>query len=376
MASEAAFARHVTLVTLIVACAFLLGVPRDAAAVCNPNCAPTKDWNGQGTGFQFDASVPGDWQSAFQQAANSWNSMNSSYGRSEMYLSAGDPGLTIIVEVPVSDSGAVAEWDSAAQKIRINPSYLNLSTVEQLATALHEFGHQQGFVDRYNCYGFTVMGSIGPNSPNDFTTDDYCGFNYYYDPTCEAGGGADYYNHCTPLVLSFGRGLPDFSAPEVLFDIGGTGDLPVCSWLQRPTDGFLVLDRNGDGLINDGRELFGNATPYSATTEGPPTWNGFQALAFFDRTGNGGNGNGVIDPADSVFSRLRVWFDRNRDGVSQRDELVPLSALGVEYIQLSATALNRFDTNGNLLWFRSSFVFKNRGVSRESDIVYVILKVK
>lgn len=91
------------------------------------------------------------------------------------------------------------------------------------------------------------------------------------------------------------------------------------------SNAWLVLDRNGNGKIDDLTELFGNATPQAASA----TPNGYLALAVFDQKPNGGNGNGMIDPGDSVFNRLRLWVDKNHDGVSQVGELFPLIVGGV-----------------------------------------------
>ncbi|MFL6438464.1 MAG: hypothetical protein ACJ71Q_12850 [Terriglobales bacterium] len=77
------------------------------------------------------------------------------------------------------------------------------------------------------------------------------------------------------------------------------------------------------------------------------------ALAQFDETVHGGNGDGVIDRNDAIFDLLRLWQDRNHDGISQPDELHSLSELGVEAIYLDYKAENRRDEYGNMFRFRS-----------------------
>src|SRR4029453_9566169 len=110
------------------------------------------------------------------------------------------------------------------------------------------------------------------------------------------------------------------------FDMGGDGHREPISWAARGTDdAWLVLDRNGNHLVDSSKEMFGLFTdqPHATTSR-----NVFVALAEFDRGDSGANRNGQIDSRDTVFSNLRLWQDQNHDGVSQPDELKTLSSLG------------------------------------------------
>ena len=163
------------------------------------------------------------------------------------------------------------------------------------------------------------------------------------------------YGSCYSPVLvdtdGDGFALTD-AAGGVAFDLDGNPDgmREQVSWTAAGSDdAWLALDRNGNGLIDSGRELFGNLTVQPASAEG----NGFIALAQYDRAQHGGNGDGVIDARDTVFPFLRLWRDANHDGVSQAAELHRLPALGVERLHLSYKESKRTDEHGNQFRYRA-----------------------
>ena len=147
-----------------------------------------------------------------------------------------------------------------------------------------------------------------------------------------------------PLTLDLdGNGIETLASnghKGALFDHDKNGIRTATGWVGKD-DGFLVYDRNGDGVVNDGGELFGDNT---LLKNGERATNGYQALADLDD-----NGDGKVDAADSAFAKLRVWRDLNQDGISQEGELLTLEEARVKALNLANKNTDRDLGNGNSL---------------------------
>jgi hypothetical protein len=157
--------------------------------------------------------------------------------------------------------------------------------------------------------------------------------------------------NCSPIIIDTeGEGFHLTSAQTgVSFDITGSGHPIQIAWTDSHFHNAFLALPGPDGLVHNGKELFGNFTAQPQSVHP----NGFLALAQFDKPENGGNGDGIIDEHDTVFANLRLWIDANHDGICQPEELHRLLELGIYSLALNYTESRRKDEFGNQFRYKA-----------------------
>ncbi len=169
----------------------------------------------------------------------------------------------------------------------------------------------------------------------------------------------------SPIVLDLDKdGVETTSLTDgSYFDHDANGFAEQTGWASAD-DGLLAWDKNGDGIINDGAELFNDPFNY------PQTTNAFQVLAALDD-----NQDGKIDANDAVWSQLKVWQDYDGNGYSAADELWSLSDLGITSINTGYTDSSYVDANGNEHRQVGSFTWSDETTNTATDVWFKVDKM-
>lgn len=339
-----------------------------------------------------------------RQAAANWNNSDAaSMMRVRIQFTSTETNANVRVVQELPPDGSAGAWHTypapggvTGGTILINPGRTGALAIGQ--TFAHELGHPFGLHDCSFCpTGSSVMnmpdglndtsrGTLGPTTcdntvirnqwsaefeePND-PCSDFC-------ELIEGGGGDDpelessmntacscpdpdegvFCPNCSPILVDVdGDGIDlTAAAAGVLFRLN-PAFISRLGWTQAgDDDAWLALDRDCDGVIRDGSELFGNFTAQPATD----TPHGYRALAVFDQPDGGGNGDNRITAADGIFGALRLWTDRNHDGRSSPDELRSLAEAGVESIDLDWRSAAKHDQHGNVFRYRAKVTTDGR----------------
>ncbi|RQJ84288.1 calcium-binding protein, partial [Neisseria meningitidis] len=145
-----------------------------------------------------------------------------------------------------------------------------------------------------------------------------------------------------------------------LFDHRNQGIRTATGWVSAD-DGLLVRDLNGNGIIDNGAELFGDNTKLA---DGSFAKHGYAALTELDS-----NGDNIINAADAAFQTLRVWQDLNQDGISQANELRTLEELGIQSLDLAYKDVNKNLGNGNTLAQQGSYTKTDGTTAKMGDLL-------
>ena len=167
----------------------------------------------------------------------------------------------------------------------------------------------------------------------------------------------------TPLVIALvDEGI--FTLPDddnIYFDHNNDGVKESTGWIDS-NSAFLVFDKNENGIIDNGNEMFGNNTP---NILGGYAKHGFDALSQYDN-----NQDNRIDNNDVIWSSLNLWVDKNINGETDIDELVDIECSGIEAINLIYENNGIIDENGNQFLLTSSVIWNDGRHTEISDIVF------
>jgi hypothetical protein len=320
---------------------------------------------------------------ALNNAINSWNNAFISDGQTPPFSVTTDANAAdVIVHEELMNEVQGGLWTPPCD-LAVNSRYDQKSSfLKQIL--LHELGHAIGWADvsTPTCDGQTIMyNNIDPNAGSfltELTSFDQCYTNEKLNPppTIDPPGSTNPRQWsggcgetCSPIVINFGSNNYDLTGASdpVWFNMDGSGP-SLIGWTARDADeAFLWLDRNHNGRVTSGAELFGNFTPLK---NGQIASNGFEALKEYDD-----NNDGVIDANDAVWTQLMLWRDLNHDGISQPEEITPVAGSGLIRIELAYHWTGRRDQWGNTFRYESKAWIQKRNGSATPHPLYDIFFV-
>lgn len=193
---------------------------------------------------------------------------------------------------------------------------------------------------------FSTKGTVRTSDGREISFDVNVGmsreFQEYYQETLNHGT----FVFCDPLVINLDTDMAELSDQTFYFDIDGDGEVDEISGMGAGS-GYLALDKNGDGVINDGNELFGTASG-----------DGFRDLARYDE-----DGNGWIDENDAIWDKLKIWCrDENGNDVLYRLADKGVGAICLQNVSTDFTLKGQEGQTKGAVRSSGVFLYENGGV--------------
>jgi len=190
------------------------------------------------------------------------------------------------------------------------------------------------------------------------------------DPPVDNGGGWSDGGGGSPIILDLGDDTYRLTSVSdgVRFDLRSEGQMSQMAWTRLGIENaFLAIDRNGNGRIDNGAELFGNYTPLRS---GQIAQNGFEALAELDA-----NHDGVLNASDGAWSALLLWTDRNHDGASTVDELQAIAGSAITALEIDPKTVGRKDQWGNRFRYMAHFRYREAAAEKRRTYYDVFFRM-
>jgi hypothetical protein len=355
-------------------------------------CVPEQQFVVSGPITYKFSGVDGTLQTKFNAAATEWTDAFRA-AESNVRLTYSTTGLIdIYLDDTVCPAWGEARNTNAGHYIRICSASLNYpSFLERLVR--HEFGHIVGFASGGCSKADSVMTDTQPSEMEGAATHVGCAdakavlqkYEPPPPPVCSENGVACFddsdccENNCniqcqpvSPILVDVKSNTAIYqltSAKDgVAFDLNVDGTPERIGWTEPESlIGLLTWDRNQNGTIDDGSELFGNMTP---KRDGARARNGFEALLDWD--GGVSVSDGKVDSQDWLYAELRLWFDRNHNGISESNELITLSDAGVVALFTSFRETPRVDRYGNRYWLEGTVLIQRNGTAHSGRVFDVI----